>query len=848
MGRLVLAAALVALVLSACATMAAAIRLPSTTPCKWGHNRDASGNCADTCAIRNCGTNSKCLKDEAGWANCVCLKGFQLLPNASCAHSCAILVCDPHATCVKEEDSLAKCVCNWGYVMTPDGVCIDTCANKACDGTCTKDAAGAAVCHCNNTIGLVLLEDTKTCKDACEVAACRTNFTCARNPDNLADVNCECQEGYALSGDKCIDKCDIKGCLGGTCSQIDGEAVCDCHGATTGLKLLEDTVTCQDACVLEACRTNFTCARNVDNLANVRCECEDGYALAEDGTCIDKCDLKGCLGGTCSQIDGEAVCDCHGATTGLKLLEDTVTCQDACEVAACRTNFTCARNPDNLADVNCECQEGYALSGDKCIDKCDLKGCLGGTCSQIDGEAVCDCHGATTGLKLLEDTVTCQDACVLEACRTNFTCARNVDNLADVRCECEDGYALAEDGTCIDKCDLKGCLGGGTCSQIDGVAVCDCDMETSGKVLLADTITCKDACQVKGCATLGDFGQCIRNPMNASDVRCACKDGYVLSGGICVDACELEACAIKDIKSECIRNPLNLTDVHCACVEGYVLSGGKCTDACLVQACATKDTKSECLVNPQNKTDVHCACLNNYVLSGGVCTDTCALKGCVGGTCDHNTDGSAFCYCNADAGFVLLGDKLTCEHVCTIANCKNKDPNSFCTWTKAGGATCPCMLGFNTPVGGGLCTDTCTLKGCGAHSTCKHRDDGSAFCVCDTGYTLQEDGVTCKDNCAILMDKSPCTGVNEQCAKNATGWASCVCKPYYHTYKGYCANRCIDKPKSEQCPDNSYCVRRVDGIAFCICNDPKDAKSSGAGGCGTLDGLGDTVNATWTGP
>ncbi|GJP44550.1 hypothetical protein CLOM_g3934 [Closterium sp. NIES-68] len=566
--------------------MAAAIRLPSTTPCKWGHGRDASGNCADTCAIRNCGTNSKCLKDETGWANCVCLKGFQLLPNASCAHSCAIL------------------------------------------------------------------------------------------------------EGYALSGDKCIDKCDLKGCLGGTCSQIDGEAVCDCHGATTGLKLLEDTVTCQDACVLEACRTNFTCARNVDNLANVRCECEDGYALAEDGTCIDKCDLKGCLGGTCSQIDGEAVCDCHGATTGLKLLEDTVTCQD--------------------------------------------------------------------------------------------------------------------------KCDLKGCLGGGTCSQSDGVAVCDCDMETSGQVLLADTVTCKDACQVEGCAALGEFGQCIRNPMNASDVRCACKDGYVLSGGICVDACELEACAIKDTKSECIRNPLNLTDVHCACVEGYVLSGGKCTDACLVQACATKDTKSECIVNPQNKTDVHCACLNKYVLSGGVCTDTCALKGCVGGTCDHNTDGSAFCSCNADAGFVLLGDKLTCEHVCTIENCKKKDPNSFCTWTKAGGATCPCMLGFDTPVGGGLCTDTCTLKGCGAHSTCKHRGDGSAFCVCDTGYTLQEDGVTCKDKCAAIK-----CGGNGTCKVDTAGVASCVCDAGFILQSD--GKTCIESCGTKSCDPTSDCVKNAAGVASCVC-------------------------------
>ncbi|CAI5977279.1 unnamed protein product [Closterium sp. NIES-64] len=81
--NLVLAAALATLMLSACAPrVVVAIRLLS---CPVGQDKDADGNCVDSCVVRNCGTNARCLKNEAGWADCVCDRGFKLLPDASCA-------------------------------------------------------------------------------------------------------------------------------------------------------------------------------------------------------------------------------------------------------------------------------------------------------------------------------------------------------------------------------------------------------------------------------------------------------------------------------------------------------------------------------------------------------------------------------------------------------------------------------------------------------------------------------------------------------------------------------------------------------------------------------------------
>ncbi|GJP79836.1 hypothetical protein CLOP_g10042 [Closterium sp. NIES-67] len=318
---LLFAAALAALILSACAPVAEAIRVPSKGPCRWGHDRDESGKCADTCAIRNCGANSKCLKDEVGWANCVCLKGFQRLPNASCAHSCRILECGAHATCVKEEDSSAKCVCNGGYAKTANTAntaktantgCVDTCTLKACvGGKCSKDVAGAAVCTCDADAGLKLLPDGRTCKDACLIRDCvgeDPNSKCVKARDV---ATCECNTGFELSGGVCTDKCKLKGCVGGTCSQETGSPVCHCDN-TIGLVLLEDKKTCKDACEVKVCAAigvNGECIRNPQNASDVHCACKNGYVLL-GGICTEP-DL--CAQVTCKPnsqcVKGDCMCN-----------------------------------------------------------------------------------------------------------------------------------------------------------------------------------------------------------------------------------------------------------------------------------------------------------------------------------------------------------------------------------------------------------------------------------------------------------------------------------------------------------------------------------------------------------
>ncbi|CAI5997899.1 unnamed protein product [Closterium sp. NIES-65] len=154
---LVLAAALAALMLSACAPrVAVAIRLPSATSsqCPVGYVKDAEGNCIDSCTVRNCGTNARCLKSQAGWADCVCDRGFKLLPDASCAQLCTAEDCGENGYC-EEDQGISSCHCNPGFEKTADG-CVGSIMDCGENAYCEKEES-LAVCHCN--WGYAMTED-----------------------------------------------------------------------------------------------------------------------------------------------------------------------------------------------------------------------------------------------------------------------------------------------------------------------------------------------------------------------------------------------------------------------------------------------------------------------------------------------------------------------------------------------------------------------------------------------------------------------------------------------------------------------------------------------------------------
>ncbi|CAI5965516.1 unnamed protein product [Closterium sp. NIES-65] len=184
--RSLVLAALAALMLSACAPRAAAIRhlhglLPAASSTaadhscvRWGCGANAvcvkdrgvascvcnvgfamtPTGCADNCALKACGVNGKCIKDSAGVAS----------------YTCALKKCGANAKCVKSAAGVASCVCDTGFALQADGVtCTDTCALKKCgvNGKCVKNAAGVASCVCD--VGFALQTDASTCTGACSI-------------------------------------------------------------------------------------------------------------------------------------------------------------------------------------------------------------------------------------------------------------------------------------------------------------------------------------------------------------------------------------------------------------------------------------------------------------------------------------------------------------------------------------------------------------------------------------------------------------------------------------------------------------------------------------------------------
>ncbi|CAI6003775.1 unnamed protein product [Closterium sp. NIES-64] len=111
--RSLVLAALAALMLSACAPRAAAIRhLHGLLPA-------ASSTAADHSCVRwGCGANAVCVKDR-GVASCVCNVGFAMTPTG-CADNCALKACGVNGKCIKDSAGVASCMCNTSFVLQAD--------------------------------------------------------------------------------------------------------------------------------------------------------------------------------------------------------------------------------------------------------------------------------------------------------------------------------------------------------------------------------------------------------------------------------------------------------------------------------------------------------------------------------------------------------------------------------------------------------------------------------------------------------------------------------------------------------------------------------------------------------
>nr|XP_006626044.2 PREDICTED: complement component C1q receptor-like [Lepisosteus oculatus] len=195
----------------------------------------------------------------------------------------------------------------------------------------------------------------------------------------------------------------------------------------------------KQGCKFENGGCNHKCTDNVNG--GVRCECKEGYSLAEDkATCIqiDHCQRSPCEF-RCEQTFESFRCICP---EGFQLTENQRNCSDIDECSSNPCDHLCINKHGNFS---CICRNGFEMVDGRCqdINECDTSQCSQG-CINMQGSFSCYC---ITGFHLSEDKRSCNDIdeCVNSPCEE-----RCVNSQGSYKCSCKEHYKIAPDGnTCI---------------------------------------------------------------------------------------------------------------------------------------------------------------------------------------------------------------------------------------------------------------------------------------------------------------------------------------------------------------------------------------------------------------
>ncbi|CAB0028968.1 unnamed protein product [Trichogramma brassicae] len=860
------------------------VNLPGTYRCECpeGLSLDLDGHsCRTYDPCRNSSCEQKCFaKDETGF-ECGCHEGYELEINGygckdvdECAngskHGCS-------HECVNSQGSY-ECSCPADRSLGPDNRnCLqqqknddkeNRCASEfGCSHTCEEDG-GRVRCGCPEGYELSP-EDEKTCRDVNE---CQEGlYACSQRCVNTeGSYRCECEAGYELLDDKwscsdvdecyqgqhdCADACVntagsyICSCLDGyalnddnrTCSDIDecqedgdsnpcefecvnheGGYSCECPQETHSLH--RDNKTCLET---TRCQGDHGCSHECHVVEGLnKCQCPDGYVLADDAkSCrdVDECSINngGCSHG-CENAVGSYRCTCPGLH---RLLEDGRLCVEIndCYIKNGGCSHRCGYEH---GATHCSCPEGMKLAEDgrKCLkdDECARDN---GGCSHLCEVNVLDNNNVTScscpsGMRLGPDNRTCAD---VDECLENLdNCTHGcVNTYGGYDCSCGPGFERnPHDRALCD--DVNECFrDNGNCSHVCNNTVggyhCSC---FAGSVLAANGLDCLES-GVCGAESSSCSHYChVDARTNA--VSCSCPRGFRLKQDLktCVDIDECEEFE-NDVgaggSAGCSHTCVNVPgSYHCSCPAGYTLSQSdkkSCVDL------------NECL-EPRDHNCSHdcvnlvgsylCTCREGHYLSPADNSSCLDIDECAqdNGGCSkycNNTSGAYHCYC--PAGFRLDDDEKTCLDV---DECEEDRTICFheCLNT-LGSYECVCPDGYALSVLDRrtcIAADRCELDNGGCSHTCYNVAAGIK-CTCPLGWYLDADEKTCLDvdECAIANGDCP-----ELC-ENTEGGHRCTCQPG-HVYQAE-YNVCVDL---DECAhgNNGGCshhCRNTKGAYYCQC-------------------------------
>ncbi|KAJ1105996.1 hypothetical protein NDU88_003399 [Pleurodeles waltl] len=179
----------------------------------------------------------------------------------------------------------------------------------------------------------------------------------------------------------------------------------------------------------------------VDEGEEYFCECDEGFALMEDGqNCApaDHCESNPCEY-DCTSHGHRYLCSCpEGQERG----PDGRRCQDIDECAESSCDQLCI----NLAGgYQCQCHVGYHMGDEQCqdTDECAILAPCEHSCENTEGSYACHCHLGYSPAE--EDPHHCVDN---DECRIADMCQQMcVNYIGGFECYCNDGYELDSDAT-----------------------------------------------------------------------------------------------------------------------------------------------------------------------------------------------------------------------------------------------------------------------------------------------------------------------------------------------------------------------------------------------------------------
>ena len=256
------------------------------------------------------------------------------------------------------------------------------------------------------------------------------------------------------------------------------------------------------------------------------CECvSNGYQFVQNSVTVCE-DINECLtnNGGCNQVctntGGSFQCNC---TEGYELSGDQLTCVniDECALGIDECQHECR---DLDPSFICECQAGYEVDpmNDKdCVDinECDAgqAGCEQ-NCKNTVGSFECSCN---TGYNLNTDRRTCTP----ESECTGVTCVNGECSAIDsgYECICNSGYELSTTvtDTCVDinECNQDLCRANSQCQNSVGSFSCPCNVGYSA-------VSAASSCE--------DINECLDDPCSrrqvctntAGSYTCQCDSQY----------------------------------------------------------------------------------------------------------------------------------------------------------------------------------------------------------------------------------------------------------------------------------------------------------------------------------